>query len=225
MKEVLAAFPELRRSGPYLYRCPVKEILVGYLVEFPPGGPRLRALRLPLYEPSDSIHLDFSPELAKFRPDGTPPSHARRISPEGALRQLPQEEIAAELRAMWPRKMNSEAERAFACRLISHIERDFDQLDQREDLKQFAASLRPRAEGEPLWRKTLALTLVMLCELREAQELIVDLLREADAAPFSEIQRDDLKFTLQSVEAGPVAAMAYRLDVVKEMRQRFSLVH
>jgi hypothetical protein len=218
MRELLAAFPKLRRSGPFIYLRPVKEMFVGYLVEFPPGGPRLRALRFPLYVRSDIIHLDYSPELAKFRPDGTPPDYSRWASPESRAQPLTKDE----LQAMWPRKMSSEAEHAFAGRLIARVQQDAVQLDERQDMGRFAEELRPRAQQEPNWQKTLALTLVMLGELDEAHRLVTELMRQADVG-FSESGKSDLEETLRSLEAGAAAAQNYRLDVIRQMRSKFSI--
>lgn len=212
LRELQKAFPDFALGqsplggGRFLYHQPAGAVLVGYLVDFPPSGPRLWALRMPLYEYSETLHLSYSGQIATFHADGE----------RFASRSFEEMLAAASNRKRW----NAATERSFAERVAAIIREDEPRLDERQDLKALATFLGPRSDRDWLMRKSLAATQIMLGSVEEAKRLLLTLPRDHLRTP----ERDeDIERMLRTIKQGAGAALEDRRRVADVMRQRLGL--
>jgi hypothetical protein len=212
VRELLKTFPEFGYASRLLYLRPVTEILVGYLIESPPAGPRLTALRVPLYVLADQLQLTYAERIADFRPNG-----------ELLRSQFPtSDSVFADFldRPAW----SQQTEREFAVRVGEFISAHRGRLLAMQDVHSFARDLRQRIGDQPLRdpivSKTYAMTLIVLGEYQAATALLTAISAVSIRDPAS---IRDIHDTLSSLSRGSSSALAYRSLVVQEMRSRLGI--
>jgi hypothetical protein len=155
MREILRLLPNFRvTAGHYFYEPPVHHVLAGFAWERPPSGVRLWKYAFPLYEGGE-LHLGYADRLPQFDDCTTPlPGQQQRLVPP-----LP------------------EQERRMAEEFVRRIEPYRREVSKLRDLDHFLNYQKSKSMENPLIRRGLALTLVMIGEADKALDQLAMCLR------------------------------------------------